>query len=204
MKRILTLVLLLLFTFTLASCETETPYEIDCEQYPTHVDCLVDPDPDPDPDPEPIVCVDGLTLIQGECVSLVTEDYLEIYYLNDFHGAITPDGDRMGLAYIANLINTKRIANPDNVLFVVGGDILQGSALSNYYAGLSTINLLNEMGLDAFTIGNHEFDWGLDVIQSYADGNLENGEADFPFLGANIFLEGTMDMPTGIDPYTIV
>jgi 2',3'-cyclic-nucleotide 2'-phosphodiesterase (5'-nucleotidase family) len=60
------------------------------------------------------------------------------------------------------------------------------------------------MGLDAFTLGNHEFDWGLETILQYADGNTENGEADFPFLGANVFYDGTTDMPEGIDPYTII
>ena len=78
------------------------------------------------------------------------ENYLEIYYLNDFHGALTPDDDQLGISYIANLINTKKAANPENVLFLVGGDMLQGSALSNYYLGESTIELLNLSNLDAF------------------------------------------------------
>lgn len=132
------------------------------------------------------------------------EDYLEIYYLNDFHGALEEESDQIGIAKIANLINTRKEQAPDNVLFITGGDILQGSALSNYYNGLSTINLLNLMNLDAFTIGNHEFDWGLDVIANYADGNPDNGEADFPFLGANIFYKDTEDRPEFIDPYVIV
>ena len=46
------------------------------------------------------------------------------------------------------------------------------------------------MEFDAFVIGNHEFDWGLDKIARYADGDPENGEADFPFLAANIVCEG--------------
>jgi len=132
------------------------------------------------------------------------ENYLEIYYLNDFHGALTPDDDQLGISYIANLINTKKEANPENVLFIVGGDMLQGSALSNYYAGESTIELLNLSNLDAFTIGNHEFDWGLETVANYKDGNEENGEANFPFLGANVFYKGTTDIPDFIDPYTII
>jgi len=132
------------------------------------------------------------------------EDFLDIYYLNDFHGALLSDSDQIGITYIANYIKTQKIENPDNVLFVVGGDILQGSALSNYYEGLSTITLFNEIGLDAFTIGNHEFDWGIETVLKYADGDQSNGEADYPFLGANIFYKGTTTSPEGIDPYTIV
>ncbi len=201
MKKILSLLLVLLLSFTLTSCKEETPFEVDCDLFPTHNECLADPDPNPEPEE----CDDGYELINEECILIETaEDYLEVYYLNDFHGALLQDDDQIGASFIANLINTKKAANPDNVLFIVGGDILQGSALSNYYNGLSTINIFNEMQLDAFTVGNHEFDWGLDVLLDYADGNEENGEADFPFLGANIFYKGTTDIPDGIDPYTII
>lgn len=131
-------------------------------------------------------------------------EYLDIYYLNDFHGAITPGENNIGLAYISNLIITEKEANPENVVVLAGGDILQGSALSNYYFGESTINMLNEMYFDAFTVGNHEFDWGLDIIQGYRDADLTNGEADFPMLGANIREESTNEIPENIDPYVII
>lgn len=135
---------------------------------------------------------------------VVIDDVLDIYYLNDFHGALTDDSDQIGIEYLANFINTKKNERPDNVLFLAGGDILQGSALSNYYDGASTIELLNLMDLDAFTIGNHEFDWGLDTVLQYKDSDESNTEADFPFLGANIFYEDTKNIPEGIDPYVIV
>jgi len=82
--------------------------------------------------------------------------------------------------------------------------MLQGSALSNYYNGLSTINIMNEIGFDSFTLGNHEFDWGLDVVTNYFDGDESNGEANFPLLGANVFLEGTTTLPEHMEPYTII
>ncbi|QMS84216.1 bifunctional metallophosphatase/5'-nucleotidase [Candidatus Xianfuyuplasma coldseepsis] len=151
---------------------------------------------------DPIVCKNGYILEEDTCV--LESDYIDIYYINDFHGALLPTTEQIGISYIANLINTRKIENPDQVLFLAGGDILQGSALSNYYNGLSTINLLNLSSLDAFTIGNHEFDWGIDVVTQYADGNIDNGEADFPFLGANIYLDGTTTIPDGIEPYTII
>ena len=170
--------LLLLLTISLSSCDTAIEV-VDCDKYPSHVDCLTDPDPDPDPitcetgfelvgdkceEIEILTCETGFEVVGDKCEAIVVEDFLEIYYLND----------------------------------------LQGSALSNYYNGLSTINMLNLMGLDAFVVGNHEFDWGLDTILNYQDGNLDNGEADFPFLAANIVYKGTDDMPEEIDPYTII
>jgi len=134
----------------------------------------------------------------------LTSEYINIFYLNDLHGAILPDGNTIGLSYIANLITTTKNLHPNNTLILAGGDMLQGSALSNYYNGLSTINIMNEMKFDAFTIGNHEFDWGIDTITDYSDGDLTNGEADFPFLGANIIETATGLLPDGILPYTII
>lgn len=134
----------------------------------------------------------------------VVEDYVEIFHLNDFHGALESTSDYLGIANIANLVNTTYEETPENTLFILSGDILQGSAASNYYDGLSTITLLNMMNVTAFTLGNHEFDWGLDTIAQYKDGNPDNGEANFPFLGANIYYKGTENRPDWIEPYTIV
>ena len=131
-------------------------------------------------------------------------DFLDIYYLNDFHGAILEDGSNMGLSKIGNYLNHYSTEYPDNTLILAGGDMLQGSALSNYYSGLSTIDIMDEMKFDTFTLGNHEFDWGLDVVTQYFDEDETNGEADFPLLGANVFHKGTTTMPDNIDPYAII
>lgn len=198
MKRLLLLLGIIIGSMLTACTPAEEPYVVDCAKYPTHADCIEDE--------EPLVCEDGYIEDNGACVleDNNVDDFLEIYYINDFHGALTASSDQIGIAYIANLVNTRRSEHPNNVLFLAGGDILQGSALSNYYYGRSTVNLLNLMELDAFTIGNHEFDWGLETILDYADGIADNGEASFPFLGANIFHKDTADIPQGIDPFTII
>ncbi|MBU1093491.1 MAG: DUF5011 domain-containing protein [Firmicutes bacterium] len=140
---------------------------------------------------------------------LVSPDYINIYYINDFHGAILEDADalygpQLGFANIGNLILDEKTASPMNTLFIAGGDILQGSVISNYFDGTSTIDVLNQLQLDVFTIGNHEFDWGLDIITSFRDPSSQSLQADFPLLGANIFLEGTTTRPDYIEPYAIV
>ena len=203
MKKILLLFVTVLILALSACTSEEEPFEIDCSVYPNHVDCIDEEDPNPD---DPLTCQDGYIIVDDKCVFDITnsDDYLEVYYINDLHGALERDSDQLGIAYIANHVNTRKAENPDNVLFIAGGDILQGTAVSNYYDGLSTINLLNMAQLDAFTVGNHEFDWGLDTILEYRDGDVENGEANYPFLGANIFYEGTEDIPEGIDPYTVI
>ncbi len=128
-----------------------------------------------------------------------------VFYLNDLHGAILPDDNNMGLANIANLIISNKQAYPNETLFIAGGDMLQGALLSNYYQGASVIDMLNLMGLDAFVIGNHEFDWGLDVVLQYFDQNSDaDVHANFPLLGANVIEKETGERPEGIDPYTII
>ncbi len=181
MKKLIALLLSLMFVFTLGACDIKKDDEVDCTLYPQEEVCIDDDDEQKD-----------------------IEEYIDIYYLNDMHGALVEDDYQLGISYIANLVNTEKAENEDNVLFLAGGDMLQGSALSNYYDGASTIELLNLSHLDAFTVGNHEFDWGLETVLNYRDGNEENGEADFPFLGANIFYDGTENIPDGIDPYTII
>jgi len=100
--------------------------------------------------------------IQIEVFSEVI-NHLNIFYINDTHGAILKDGQYMGLSAIGHLILDEKTKNPNNTIFIAGGDILQGSLLSNYFYGESTIDILNSMQLDSFTIGNHEFDWSLDL-----------------------------------------
>lgn len=133
-------------------------------------------------------------------------DHLNIYYLNDLHGAIEYDSlnDQIGLTRIGNYLNIQQSVAPDNTIILAGGDMLQGSALSNYYMGLSTIELMNLMHFDAFTLGNHEFDWGLETVTAYFDGDDSNGEADFPLLSANTYYKDTTTNPDYIDPYTII
>lgn len=137
----------------------------------------------------------------------ITDDIqIEIIYLNDLHGAILENVDasgntEIGLAKIANFITEKRKQNP-HVIFLSGGDMLQGSALSNYYYGESTIKILNEMGLDFFALGNHEFDWGIDKVTRYFTGH--NPIADFPLVAANAFKKGTNELIDGAVPYHIL
>lgn len=135
--------------------------------------------------------------------SLLPANKLTIYTVNDFHGAIEEDDGRYGISRLGNYIMTAKEERPNEVVVVSAGDMFQGTGLSYYNKGLSVIEMMNIIGFDAMVLGNHEFDWGLDTILDYCDGNEKNGEADFPILGANILLDDTNELPEYLDPYTV-
>jgi 2',3'-cyclic-nucleotide 2'-phosphodiesterase (5'-nucleotidase family) len=88
-----------------------------------------------------------------------------ILHTNDFHGNLEAAGSNPGAARVAHVVNDVRDAvGPENVLLLDGGDIMQGSLLSNLQKGLPTIDYYRTLGYDAATLGNHEFDWGQTVL----------------------------------------
>ena len=126
---------------------------------------------------------------------------LNIFFINDNHGRLLDDSSQ-GFARIATALNTA-VSNYGEHLKIANGDIFQGTYISNTFYGKPLVECLNYMDFDAFVIGNHEFDWGLDKIARYKDGDMSNGEADFDFLGANIVYKSTNQNPNWIKPYMI-
>ncbi|MCH5172135.1 MAG: 5'-nucleotidase C-terminal domain-containing protein [Erysipelotrichales bacterium] len=112
---------------------------------------------------------------------------LQILSFNDYHGAISESENHKGLLNFASTIKEQISKNKNHTVLLSAGDMYQGSAQSNINHGKLLIDVMNELGLEAMTIGNHEFDWGIDVIKSHHDGIEENGEANFDYLGCNIF-----------------
>jgi 2',3'-cyclic-nucleotide 2'-phosphodiesterase (5'-nucleotidase family) len=131
-------------------------------------------------------------------------EFLNIYHVNDTHGALLNDGNQMGISRIGNLILDEKANHPDNTIFISSGDMLQGTLISNYFYGASVIDTLNASQMDAFTLGNHEFDWGLEVVTEYFNPDTEGLKANFPLLGANVFFKGTTTRPDFVDAYTII
>lgn len=128
-----------------------------------------------------------------------------IYSINDFHGAIEEENGKYGAARISGFIKNDIESNSDAATIVLSsGDMFQGSAISNHTRGEIVVDIMNEIGYDAMTIGNHEFDWGLETVLKYNDGDQSNGEANFPFLGCNILDRRTNTLPIGVEPYVVV
>lgn len=111
---------------------------------------------------------------------------LGILTINDLHGAIQATDKQPDIDKLAGEIR-KQAESFDDCVLLAGGDMWQGTALSNINRGVLVTDIMNELKFDAMVIGNHEFDWGVDEIAKFQDGNLENGEANFPFLAANIY-----------------
>ena len=124
---------------------------------------------------------------------------------NDEHGGLLPSkytrtGDALvgGAEALAGYVSAIREASECPVFLFSGGDIMQGTLISNLTLGRATIDVMNEIGYDGAAIGNHEFDWGV------ANLTARLAQARFPILGANIFVEGTDDHPDWARPYAIL
>jgi 5'-nucleotidase len=131
-------------------------------------------------------------------------DYTKITILhtNDWHSRIEPfpsDGGPFagmgGAAYRAELINSIR-KKEKNVLLLDAGDVFQGTPYFNFYGGELEFKLMSKMGYDACTLGNHDFDAGLDGLKK----QLPN--ADFPFLISNYDFKDTI-LKDSFQPYKI-
>ncbi len=104
-----------------------------------------------------------------------------IVHTNDLHGNIEPDSkNRGGLTRIASLIKKIRTENPGKVLYFDCGDVAQGTPVSNLFHGEPMYKALSYMAPVAGTLGNHEYDWGMDVQKKM----LSN--AKYPILVANV------------------
>ena len=133
-----------------------------------------------------------------------TEDNIYIYAVNDFHGIVYEDGQSAGLAKLFGYLHNKKQEKPNNTIILSSGDMFQGSALSSMSRGELVLDAMNYAGFDLMTIGNHEFDWGLNVVTRFIDGDESNGEAKFPLLGANIIDKNTRTIAEGLQPYAII
>lgn len=131
--------------------------------------------------------------------SITTTANFDIMVTSDLHGAIRPIHYNTnayrpaGLALLASLIRRERDRSPE-LLLVDNGDLLQGSPLASYAASFVSnhevhpfINVLNELGYDAAVMGNHEFNYGQDLLRKAVQ------DSHFPWLSANIVNEGKTD-----------
>ncbi|ANQ54130.1 2', 3'-cyclic nucleotide 2'-phosphodiesterase [Thermosipho sp. 1063] len=131
---------------------------------------------------------------------------LVILHTSDLHGNILPISyatnkpSDVGLAKIATLVKQMR-KECGNVILIDSGDLIQGTPLEYYHARIDNkpidpmILVMNKLGYSAWTLGNHEFNYGLDIL------NKAVSEAQFPALSANILDENGNPV---FKPYHIV
>lgn len=109
---------------------------------------------------------------------------LVILHTNDSHGFDQMTETEQGMAVVAALKKEYENQGRD-VLLVDGGDAIQDNNLVNLSKGRSAIAIMNKAGYDAMTLGNHEFDYGQDVLLQRVR------EASFPVISANVFVAAT-------------
>ena len=119
---------------------------------------------------------------------------LVILHTNDTHSTIFPVkqniddkeiAGRGGYLRRVNMLKEQRQQHPDLLLFD-SGDFSQGSGYYTLFKGEVEIGLMNQMGYDAVTIGNHEFDFGLDNLARIFR------MANFPIVCSNYDCKGTV------------
>ena len=126
-------------------------------------------------------------------------DYtLTILHTNDFHSRFEPvskydsgcrEGDNAegkcfgGTARLVTAIGEAR-ARSNNSILVDGGDQFQGSLFYTYYKGKVAAEMMNKLGYDGMTVGNHEFDDGPEVLRGFMDA------VDFPIVMSNADVSG--------------
>jgi 5'-nucleotidase/UDP-sugar diphosphatase len=125
-----------------------------------------------------------------------------LLHTNDFHGRLESDyAGRGGSANMAGVIDRIRDAvGEENVALIDAGDVyFAAPAISQLLMGESTIDIYNMMGYDLAVFGNHEFDKGQDELAQRV------AQSNFPWLGANVVLEGTdWDLPAWAQAYEIL
>ncbi len=106
--------------------------------------------------------------------------YVDFYAINDLHGKFDDTASNNGVDELTTYLKNTAISD-DYTVFLSSGDMWQGTSESNLTGGKIITEWMNELGFASMTLGNHEFDWGEELIEENAD------LADFPILAINIF-----------------
>lgn len=138
----------------------------------------------------------GLVLMPSQFAFAEEVQTLTIVHVNDVHGRVEENAGNkeLGFAKLKTKVDLLKEEDP-NLLFLNAGDALHGTTIINLTSGEQMIEIMNAMGFDAMTPGNHDFNYGYEQLMKL------KGMAEFPILGANIVDEDTGD--SDFDPYVI-
>ena len=107
-----------------------------------------------------------------------------ILHTNDVHGYVEASDRCLGMEAVSQLKKDYEKQGYD-VLLVDVGDMLQGNSFASFSQGKSLVAVMNAAGYDVMGLGNHDFDYGADVLEQRIS------EMDFPALAANITVDAT-------------
>ncbi len=139
--------------------------------------------------------------------SALADDRIQLLHTDDIHGHLDADIVQSasasstfragGMAQLAGQVAVFRARAPRRTLLIDGGDAWQGTFISNANKGEAVTKAMNLMRYDALAVGNHDFDWGQDVLAERAK------DAAFPFLAANVIETKTGKAPTYLKPFEV-
>ena len=138
-------------------------------------------------------------------VAALAADRIQIIHTDDIHGHLDFDTvgsgssafAQGGMAALAGQVAALRQRAPSRTLLLDGGDAWQGTFISNVNKGQAVTKAMSIMRYDAMSVGNHDFDWGQDVLAQRAK------EAAFPFLATNVVQTATGKLPSYLQPYLV-
>ena len=137
---------------------------------------------------------------------------LTILHTNDFHARFEPiskydsgcssednaEGKCFGGSARLMTAISEAKARTNNHILVDGGDQFQGTLFYTYYKGKLAAEMMNQMGYDAMTVGNHEFDDGPEVLRGFIDA------VEFPVLMSNADVSGEPQLADAIMKSTVI
>ncbi len=131
------------------------------------------------------------------CGSLAAEvRSLTILHSNDLHARLLPlENGRGGFATLAAVLRRERAGCTD-CIYLNAGDLVQGTPVSTIFKGLPVYEIANLFGIDAATLGNHEFDYGWQQVQVFLK------TATYPIVSSNV-VDGQGRLMTS-EPYVIL
>ncbi|MBZ9688995.1 5'-nucleotidase C-terminal domain-containing protein [Clostridium estertheticum] len=127
----------------------------------------------------------------------------DIIEITDFHGTLL-SSDALPLpvgSVLAKNLKDAKATNPDKTIIIGGGDLYQGSPISNVLRGVPVQKALSNIGMEVTALGNHEFDWQLDTIV-----NTTMKDAKYSIVAANLYnknVDGTKGTRK-FSPYKII
>ncbi|MBI1967682.1 MAG: 5'-nucleotidase C-terminal domain-containing protein [Gemmatimonadetes bacterium] len=138
-------------------------------------------------------------------VSEADSTLLRVLAIADFHGALAPrawpwsEGREVGgAAALKTWLDSLAHACGCATVRLDAGDQMQGTPISNFTYGRSAIDVMNQLGIDAAAIGNHEFDWSVDTLRA------RMRDARYQFVSANITDTTGSAHPDWAEPWTVV
>lgn len=139
-------------------------------------------------------------LVPGAAVAQDEEETfsLTILHTNDTHSHHEPNaaGDG-GAARQAAVVNQIR-AEGGNLLLLDAGDRFTGTLFHQQYRGQDSVQIMNAIGYDGMTLGNHEFDDGDEVLADFVDG------VEFPVVTANVDFSGSPELAGKVPPSAVI